>query len=287
MLAIIRDLFRFNKEFRFGFIVIIVIITLAILSFFSPYNPKAWNQVPKDKPPSFKYLLGTTSVGQDVFWTLCFALKNSLTLGMVTALISITIGTAVGLIAGYRGGILDRVLMSLNDTFIVLPSFPILIFLAFTLRENLNVVTLGAILSMFSWPWGGRQVRSMILSLREREFTYAADFSGMGMLKIVFTEHFPFVFPWVVANFINTILWSIGMEVSLAVFGLSSLEMPTIGTMIYWANQYQALFRGIWWWILTPVIASVFLFVSFFFVSSAISEYLDPRTRLQRISVRG
>lgn len=287
MLTVLKDLLRFNKEFRFGFIVIIIITILALLSFFSPYDPKSWNVVPKDRPPSFEYLLGTTSVGQDVFWILCFALRNSLLLGLVTATTSIAIGTTVGLLAGYRGRTLDRVLMSLNDTFIVLPSFPILIFLAFMLKDNLNIITLGLILSMFSWPWGGRQVRSMVLSLREREFTYVADFSGLGTLKIIFTEHFPFVFPWVVANFINTILWSIGMEVGLAVFGLSSLEIPTIGTMIYWANQYQALFRGIWWWILTPIAASVFLFISFFFVSSTISEYLDPRTRLQRIKIRG
>lgn len=286
MLISIKDLFKANKEFQFGFIVFMIILVLAVTSHFSPFDPRSWNTVPKDLPPSFRHLLGTTSTGQDVFWILCHAFKNSLILGVITALISNLVGTFVGLLAGYKGGWIDRVLMSLNDTFIALPSFPILVFLAFALKGNLNMLNLGVILSFFSWPWGGRQVRAMILSLREREFTFTADFSGSSTLKIVFAEHLPFVLPWIIANFINTILWSIGMEVGLAVFGLSSLEIPTIGTMIYWSTQYQALFRGVWWWALTPILSSIFLFVSLFFISSAITEYLDPRSRLQRIRSR-
>lgn len=286
MLISIKDLFKANKEFQFGFIVFMIILVLAVTSHFSPFDPRSWNTVPKDLPPSFRHLLGTTSTGQDVFWILCHAFKNSLILGVITALISNLVGTFVGLLAGYKGGWIDRVLMSLNDTFITLPSFPILVFLAFALKGNLNMLNLGVILSFFSWPWGGRQVRAMILSLREREFTFTADFSGSSTLKIVFAEHLPFVLPWIIANFINTILWSIGMEVGLAVFGLSSLEIPTIGTMIYWSTQYQALFRGVWWWALTPILSSIFLFVSLFFISSAITEYLDPRSRLQRIRSR-
>uniref|UniRef100_A0A7V4FG27 ABC transporter permease n=1 Tax=Fervidobacterium pennivorans TaxID=93466 RepID=A0A7V4FG27_FERPE len=286
MLISIKDLFKANKEFQFGFIVFMIILVLAVTSHFSPFDPRSWNTVPKDLPPSFRHLLGTTSTGQDVFWILCHAFKNSLILGVITALISNLVGTFVGLLAGYKGGWIDRVLMSLNDTFIALPSFPILVFLAFALKGNLNMLNLGVILSFFSWPWGGRQVRAMILSLREREFTFTADFSGSSTLKIVFAEHLPFVLPWIIANFINTILWSIGMEVGLAIFGLSSLEIPTIGTMIYWSTQYQALFRGVWWWALTPILSSIFLFVSLFFISSAITEYLDPRSRLQRIRSR-
>ncbi|MCD6545748.1 MAG: ABC transporter permease [Thermotogae bacterium] len=285
--VILKDMIKYNKGFAFGFFFLVIALLLTFLSLFSPYNPKSWNVVPKDLPPSFKHPLGTNSVGQDVFWLLTFAIGNSFLLGCVTAIIASIVGTIVGLIAGYKGGIADRILMSLNDTFIVLPSLPILIFLAFSLRENLNMVTMGMILSIFSWPWGGRQIRAMVLSLREREFTYTADSSGMGTFSIVFKEHFPFIIPWIMANFINTILWSIGMEVTLAVFGLSSLETPTIGTMIYWSTQYQALFRGIWWWVLTPVILAILLFVSLFFVSSGITEFLDPRTRLQRIKARG
>jgi peptide/nickel transport system permease protein len=287
MFIILKDLLKRDKKFLFGFVVICILAFLAILSFFSPYNPRSWNVVPKDRPPSLKYLLGTNSMGQDIFWNTTFALRNSFILGLTTAFVANIIGTIVGLIAGYKGGALDKVLMSINDSFIVLPSLPILIFLSFSLRDKMNMFTMGLIISMFSWPWAGKQVRSQVLSLRERDFTHTAVFSGMNMWRVVFKEHLPFVIPWVIANFINTILSALGMEISLSVLGLSSLEIPTIGTTIYWAMQYQAIFRGIWWWILTPIILSVLFFVALYMLSVSISEFLDPRTRLQRIKMGG
>ena len=74
-------------------------------------------------------------------------------------------------------------------------------------------------------------------------------------------------------------------EIVLSVFGLSRVDIPTIGTMIYWANQYQALLLGLWWWVLNPVFVSIILFYSLYLTSVSISNYLDPRTRLLRIEV--
>ena len=287
MFIILKDLLKRDKKFLFGFVVICILAFLAILSFFSPYNPRSWNVVPKDRPPSLKYLLGTNSMGQDIFWNTTYALRNSFILGLTTAFVANIIGTIVGLIAGYKGGALDKVLMSINDSFIVLPSLPILIFLSFSLRDKMNMFTMGLIISMFSWPWAGKQVRAQVLSLRERDFTHTAVFSGMNMWRVVFKEHLPFVIPWVIANFINTILSALGMEITLSVLGLTSLEIPTIGTTIHWAMQYQAIFRGIWWWIFTPIILSVLFFVALYMLSVSISEFLDPRTRLQRIKMGG
>ena len=82
-------------------------------------------------------------------------------------------------------------------------------------------------------------------------------------------------------------LWALGMEITLSVLGLTSLETPTIGTTIHWAMQYQAIFRGIWWWLLTPIILCVLLFIALYMLSVSISEFLDPRTRLQRIKMGG
>lgn len=287
MFVILKDLLKRDKKFLFGFTVICFLVFLAILSAFSPYDPKSWNVVSKDKPPSFQHLLGTNSMGQDIFWNTTHALKNSFILGLTCACISTIIGTIVGLIAGYRGGILDRVLMSINDSFLVLPSLPILVFLSFSLREKMTIFVMGLILSIFGWPLPAKQVRAQVLSLREREFTYTSVFSGMNMWKVVFKEHLPFVIPWVIANFINAILWALGMEITLSVLGLTSLETPTIGTTIHWAMQYQAIFRGIWWWMLTPIILSVVFFIALYMLSVSISEFLDPRTRLQRIKMGG
>lgn len=275
-----------NKGFFFSFIVILVLIFLSILSFLSPYDPRSWNVVSPDLSPSLKYFLGTNSLGQDIFWNMTHALRNSLFLGIMVALMSRIIAIFVGLTAGYKGGSVDRILMVVNDSFVVIPALPILIFLGFMLREKMNIFVVSLFLAIFGWAWDGRLIRSLSLSLREREFTSTAVFSGMNIFQVILKEHLPFVIPLVMATTMTNILWAIGMEVTLAVFGLGvSLETSTLGTTIHWAIEYQAMMRGIWWWILTPIIVCIFLFVALYILSSSISEFLDPRTRLQRIKL--
>jgi peptide/nickel transport system permease protein len=98
-------------------------------------------------------------------------------------------------------------------------------------------------------------------------------------------EYLPFVVPLIFATIINNMAWAVGMEITLSILGLSNLEIPTLGTMLYWAIGYQAMLLGIWWWLFTPVVISVLLFVSLYLLSVSISEYLDPRTRIQRIGM--
>lgn len=79
---------------------------------------------------------------------------------------------------------------------------------------------------------------------------------------------------------------AVGMEITLAIFGLSSLGEPTLGTIMYWAIQYQAIIRGIWWWISAPILAAVLISVSLYLLSEGINEYLDPRSRLSRLTAK-
>lgn len=285
MFTTIRDLLKYDRRFLFGSSIMLIMITLTVLSFFSPYDPKSWNVVPRDMPPSAGHPLGTTSMGQDVFWLATFAVRNSLLLSVIAVLISRVIAIILGLVTGYKGGIIDRVLMTVNDSFVILPLLPILILIASVIKGGLNIVNLGILLGMFGWAWDARVLRSQILSLREREFTYTARLSGMKTLDIIIKEYLPFIIPLIMATAMNNMLWVIGMEVTLAILGLSSLEIPTLGTMIHWSVNSQSLLLGIWWWILTPVVICILLFLSLYMLSVSISEFLDPRTRLQRIEV--
>lgn len=285
MFSAIKDLLKYDRRFAFGFSVMMLMIFLAILSFFSPYDPKVWHVVPRDMPPSLKHLIGTTSMGQDVFWLATYAVRNSLLLSIIAVIISRVIAIFLGLITGYKGGFLDRFLMTINDSFVILPLLPILILIASVIKGALNINNLGILLGVFGWAWDARVLRSQILSLREREFTYTAKLSGMKTLSIIVKEYLPFIIPLIMATALNNMLWVIGMEVTLAILGLSSLEIPTLGTMIHWSVNSQSLLLGIWWWILTPVFICILLFISLYMLSVSISEFLDPRTRLQRIEV--
>lgn len=281
-MKILGDLFR-DYRFALSFIVLVIIVILALLSIFSPYDPTLWNVVPRDMKPSAEYWLGTDSNGQDIFWQATFAIRNSLIISLIAGLVSRVIAILVGMIAGYTGGATDRILMFISDSLLVIPLFLVFVLLAMMVREHMNLVILGLMLSVFGWAWDARLIRSMILSLREREFTKTAILSGTGTVKLVWNEYMPFTMPLIFSTLINNIGFAIGLEITLAIIGLVDLMTPTLGTMLNWALFYQSTFLGRWWWVLTPVVLSLFLFIALYWQSVSISEYLDPRTRIQRV----
>jgi peptide/nickel transport system permease protein len=281
-MKILSDLFR-DYRFCFSFGVLVIILTMAFLSIFSPYDPTLWNVVPRDLKPSAEYILGTDSNGQDIFWQATFAVRNSLIISLIAGLVSRVIAILVGMVAGYTGGSTDRVLMFIGDSLLVIPLFLIMVMLAMLVRQFMNLVILGLMLSVFGWAWDARLIRSVILSLREREFTKTAVLSGTGTVKLVLNEYLPFAMPLIFSTLINNIAWAIGLEITLAILGLVNLNIPTLGTMLNWALFYQSILLGRWWWVLTPVVLALFLFIALYWLSVSISEYLDPRTRIQRV----
>jgi len=266
----------FNPSITIGLTIFTILVVLAFgVSLFAPANTLLFNDQATNLPPSLHHLLGTTVLGQDVFWLLTIAIKNSLILGVIASVVGLVIGVFFGLIAGYKGGITEKLILLLADTFIVIPGLPILILLSLLLKEQLSPVLLGLVIASVTWGMPVREVRSQILSLREREFTNTALFSGFKTHSIVSSEYIPHVFPWILTSFINRINIAIGLEIALAVFGLTSLQVPTIGTMVFWVTSYQALLRGLWWWFLAPVIAVVLIVVSLYVLSIGLLSYLN------------
>jgi peptide/nickel transport system permease protein len=287
MLTTLRDLFRFSPAFRSGGIILVFVLLLLALSFVSPYAQDARRVVPTNKPPSTAFILGTTATGQDVFWMLTFAVRNTLMIAGLAVLIGRSIGVVLGLVSGYVGGSLDRVLSSVVDSFIVIPRLPLLILIASVLRGQMTMLTLGLLIGLLDWAYPSKRYRAQVLSLRERDFTHTAVFSGMGTLRIVLQEHLPFVIPFLLADAVSGFLFAVGFEVTLSVLGLSDMSMQTIGTMIYWGNYYQALLANRTWVLAAPVVASIVIVVGFYQASVGLSGYLDPRTRLAHLQVKG
>jgi peptide/nickel transport system permease protein len=283
MFAILRDLLRYRLEFRLGAILTGFIVIFAALSFASPYSPQDQFVVPPDVPPSWAYWFGTNSRGQDVFWQLTFAIRNTMLFGFAVAILSRLISIGVGLWSGYKGGLVDRVLMSINDTFIVIPLFPLLVLFYFVLRDKMSWPLLALAMACLGWAYDARLIRSLALSLKTREFTQQSVFSGMRTHEIVLQEHLPYVLPIVFYTTMNNMTWSIGLEVTLSVLGFTNIDTPTVGVMIYWANQHTALVAGIWWWIAFPVLFVVILFIGLFLLAVSMNEYIDPRSRLARM----
>lgn len=285
-MAAIRDLFRFSPSFRYGAIILVGVFVLVVLSFFSPYEPDDRRAVARNEAPGGGYILGTTSQGQDVFWMLSFAIRNTLLVAGMSVLIGRSIGVLLGMMSGYLGGRVDRILSSIVDSVIVIPRLPLLILVASIMRGQMNILTLGLLIGLLDWAIPSKRYRSQILSLRERDFTHTSVFSGMSAFKIVTREHLPFLIPFLLADVVSGFLFAIGLEVTLSVLGLSDLDTQTIGTQIYWGNYYQALLTNRVWVLAAPIGASILVVVGFYLASVGLSSYLDPRTRLARLEVK-
>jgi peptide/nickel transport system permease protein len=243
-----------------------------ILPYFAPLDPSIQASYMRNLPVSGQHLLGTNALGQDIFWFLVFGIRNSLMLGILVAVGVTVIATVVGLSAGYIGGRFERIVMLFVDTFITVPLLPILIILGALIRGNTSFLTVGIIIVLFGWAWDARTVRSMALSLREREFINMARFSGANTMQVLLREIFPYVSAYMVVGFINTVLFAINTEATLAVIGLSKVEVPTLGSIIFWALNYNALFTGQYVWLVAPIVATITLFLGLFLTSTGFNQ---------------
>ena len=267
-----------NTRLAIGLTLIaIFVLGSFILPFFAPADPSLQATYLKNMPMSWEHLLGTNAIGQDIFWFLVFAIRNSLILGVLVGIGVTIISTAVGLSAGYIGGNYERVVMLVVDSFITIPLLPILIILGAVIRGNSSFLTVGLIIVVFGWAWGARTIRSMALSLREREFINMARFSGAGTVAIIVREIFPYVSAYMVVGFINTILFAVNTEATLAVIGLSKVEIPTLGSIIFWALNYNALFTGNYVWLVAPIVATILLFLGLFLSSTGFNAAFANR----------
>lgn len=267
-----------NGRLKTGLIITFFFVFIGFVIYYIPHeNPFFLNTYPRKLDPSWAHPLGTTSLGQDIMWLLIEAIHNSLTIGLIVATIGTIAGVLAGLVAGFSGGLVDRVLMLVTDTFVVIPSLPILVLMTSLMRGSSTVVLLALVLAMFAWAWPSRQIRSMALSLKERDFIQTAWFSGEGTMQVVATEILPYALTWSLSNFMNATLNAIASESSLAVLGLSPGNLLSLGNMIQWARERNAIFAGQWYWIGSPIVATVLLFIGLFLLITGYNDYLQMK----------
>ncbi len=275
-------LWLFNLRLSIGLVILLIMgIGSVVLPYFAPADPSLQGTYMRYLPPSGEHFLGTNALGQDIFWFVVESVRNSLTLGVVVAFGVVIISTTVGLSAGYVGGTFERITMLFVDTFITIPLLPVLIILGALIRGNTSFLIVGVIIILFGWAWNARTVRSMALTLREREFINMARFSGSNTAEIIYREVFPYVAAYTLVGFINTILFAINTEAALAVIGLSKIEVPTLGSIIFWALNYNALFTGAYIWLVAPIVATILLFLGLFLTSTGFNAAFAERRGVQ------
>ena len=267
-----------SLRLKIGIFITLFFLILGFVVYFIPHaDPFPNNIRMKNKPMSAEHWLGTTSQGQDIFWLLIEAIHNSLTIGFIVAAIGTVVGVLVGLISGFVGGTVDRILMVITDTFVVIPSLPVLIMMTSMMKGSATVFMLAIVLAVFAWAWPSRQIRSMALTMKERDFIHTAWFSGEGTLQTVVTEILPFTLTWSLSNFMNATLSAIASESGLAVLGLSPGNLISLGNMIQWARNYNAIMMGRWNWILPPIVGTIVLFIGLFMLITGYNDYMSMK----------
>ena len=267
-----------NGRLKTGIIMTAFFFFVGFVIYYIPHiNPFTFNTYDKNLPPSWEHWLGTTAVGQDVLWLLIEAIHNSLSIGLIVAFLGTVVGVFVGLVSGFSGGAVDRTLMVVTDTFVVIPSLPILILMTALMKGTSTVILMALVLAMFAWAWPSRQIRSMALTLKERDFIHTARFSGEGTIQIVVTEILPYALSWSLSNFMNATLSAIASESSLAVLGLSPANLISLGNMIQWARARNAIMAQRWFWIGSPILATMLLFIGLFLLITGYNDYLSMK----------
>jgi len=227
--------------------------------------------------PSAQHLLGTTQLGQDVFAQLVWGTRLTLIVTVVVSAIATLISMVIGVTAAYVGGMTDRTLSLITDVFLILPTLPLLIVLASYLPPG--TITLIVVLTLTSWAFQARQLRSQGLSLRARDFLVAARVRGERTSYIILVEMVPTMTSLLVASFLGLAVFVVGFAAGLQFLGLGNSTELTWGTMLYYAEQSGALEAGNAWWALAPGAAVALMGAGFALVNYAFDEISNPALR--------
>lgn len=230
---------------------------------------------PGSYPSGNLYIWGTDNQGRDIFSQFVWGSRIALIVGFAAALLSVGIGTTVGLVSAYVGKKTDVVLMRSTDVILVLPGLPLLIILAAVLGASIWSIIL--VIALLGWPSIARVIRSQVLSLKERPYIQSAKVTGASHLRIMFRHITPNILPLVFLYMTFAVSGAIFLEAALSFLGLGDINTPSWGTMLSTVQQSDLI--SAWWWLLPPGLGITLLSLAFFLTGRAVEEIIHPRLR--------
>jgi len=279
---ILRELLR-NKAALVGLVVVLAVATSALLaSQIAPFNPVAQEITNRLKPPGWigadgrMRVLGTDHLGRDILSRLIFGARISIVIGLSAVLLAGTLGTLLGLIAGYEGGRIDDLCMRLTDTMLAMPF--ILLALAVIAVLGPSLFNIIMVLGVTSWVSYARVVRAEVLTLRTREFVAAAQALGGGGLRIVGRHLLPNVLTPVIVMATLEVARMIILESALSFLGLGvQPPTPTWGGMLADGRAYLST---AWWLATFPGLCIMLSVLGINLLGDWLRDVLDPRLKL-------
>lgn len=245
----------------------------------SPYDPHAMVRVNRrlahSLPISPEHWLGTTSDARDIFSQLVYGSRAALEVGLTAAFCVVAIGTLLGLLAGYLGGWVDKIIIRLSDIVLGLPFLPALLVTAALTRPGTVTIigTVGALL----WPNTARVIRAQVLSLRERAWVDAARVTGCSSARIMFVHVLPQVLPLAALYGSVAIGWAILAEAAASFLGFGDPTVISWGVMLQNAYANQAMSLGAWNWFVPPGAAILAMVLAGFLIARGSEKLLFPK----------
>lgn len=259
----------------------VFLVTAVFADQIAPYDPTEILYTPEYdlaadlRPGEQGHLLGTTSLGRDVFSQIVYGTRSALLIGVTAAFMVALIGSIVGLVSGYFGGWVDAVLMRLADIAFGIPFLPFVIVLAAFLEPSIWNVVLA--MALVLWRDTGRVIRSQVLTLRSRGYVDAARVSGSSDLKIILRHIAPNILPLSFLYGSIAIGWAILTEASISFLGFGDPQSISWGYMLQDAFASQALAKQAYYWFVPPGICIILVVSAGFFITRGYENLLFPK----------
>lgn len=270
---------RGNRLVQTGVAIMAVIALIAIIVPPFIVAPDAMYMRPVEgqfRPPSLNHLFGTDFFSRDIFSRVLYGIKISLSIAALSMLVTVTIGTAVGLIAGYVGGVIDTILMRIVDAALAIPRL-LLLLVVLALWIRVDIWQLALILGLTSWFGTSRLVRAEVLSIKHRDYIVAAQALGVTAPRTLLRHLLPNVLAPITVTAALGMGQIILIEAAVSYLGVGLEERTaSLGKMI--ADGFENLTIAPWV-SLFPGIALVLLVIGFSFIGDGLRDVVDPRTR--------
>ena len=277
-------IYRQNLLGKIGLSLLVMFALMALCSFIPPlidtmYQPMTGvdPEITHSTGPSLRHWLGTDFMGRDILSQLLAGARVAFLVGVSAAFMSIVMGTAIGMVAGYMGRFGDTVLMRLADMIMVMPTMLVVLMIA-ALFGQLTIWTIVLIIALFRWPGVSRVIRAQTLSLKHRPFIEAARVAGASHLRIIFRHIMPNVLPLSFLYMTFRVTSAIIIEAALAFLGFGDPSTVSWGMMLQWVWKTGHMFKAPYW-LLPPGICISLITLSFYMLGRAMDEVLDPRLR--------
>ncbi len=281
--------FRSNKKALTGFILLVIFSLMAIFPWTIAHDNPSAEIYGASLGPSLAHLLGTTYYGQDIFAQAVWGARDTMIIAVVSGALSTVLSVIMGVAAGYLGGVVEMVLNYITDVLLVIPTFPLLIIIVAFL-PGFGTTGLITVLIVTGYSYGARQLRAQTLSVRSRDFLEAARVRGERSFYIIFVEILPSMTSLIVATFLGTAVYNVLAAAGLQFLGLGNPNTVSWGTMLYWAQNNEALQTDQYLWFIVPGALIALLSAAFALVNYAFDEISNPalaRVPISRARAQG